>query len=298
MLLLLWRKVLVVNTDYSFIAKYVESSYFKYDELLNFSEKKLDKYIQKTHNRFKKEARDWSFEKNNFWILRTYSSLKMLLSATVFYSNYEFSEEKKIFLSLPYLEYYGLISSCRALLLLSSDKEEFAIIFSATHSSIISSVTKLLESIDLDLSIKFNKHINYLKENREKFSYHLPTRKITDDDIQQTFLDSLYFSRIIAELSQLNSEILEKNIDKESSSKFFIFGNIEKIDIEIFKYFDSSEDYYRLGYIARKVKRPINIHLLATEGLTEDFLANFMEEYAEENQLGALHNLQLIFPFD
>ena len=288
----------MINSNFLFIEKYIESSYFKYDDLLNFSEKKLDKYIQQTHNRFKREATDWSFEKNNFWILRLYSSLKMLLSTTVFYSNYEFSEEKKIFLSLPYLEYYGLISSCRALLLLSSDKEEFSKIFSATHSNIITSITKLLESIDLELSKNFDKHINSLKENRERFSYHLPTRKIIDDDIQQTFLDSLYFSRIIGELAQLNSEILENNIDKESDSKFFIFGNIESIDIEIIKYFNSSEDYYRLGYIARKVKRPINLHLLATEGLTEDFLANYMEEYQEENQLSALHNLQLIFPFD
>lgn len=286
------------NLNFQFIEKYIESSHFNYGELLKFSERKLDKYIQQTHNRFKRESMNWSFEKNNFWILRLYASLKMLLSATVFYSNYEFSEEKKIFLLLPYLEYYGLINSCKALLLLSSDKEEFSIIFSATHSNIISSITKLLESIDLELSTKFNKHINNLKENRERFSYHLPTRKITDNDIQETFLDSLYFSRIIGKLAQLNSEILEKNIDKESDSKFFIFGNIEEIDNEIIKYFNSSEDFYRLGYIARKVKRPINLHLLATEGLTEDFLANYMEEYQEENQLSALHNLQLIFPFD
>ncbi len=286
------------NLNFQFIEKYIESSYFNYHELLNFSENKLDTYIQQTHNRFKKEAIDWSFEKNNFWILRLYASLKMLLSATIFYSNYEFSKEKKIYLSLPYLEYYGLINSCRALLLLSSGKDKFSIIFSATHKNIINSTTKLLESIDLKLSIKFNKHINYLKENRERFSYHLPTRKIIDDNIQETFLDSLYFSRIIGELAQLNSEIIEKNIDKESDNKFFIFGDIEKIDIEIIKYFNSSEDFYRLKYIARKVKRPVNLHLLATEGLTEDFLANYMEEYQEENQLSALHNLQLIFPFD
>jgi len=286
------------NTNFTYIKKYIESSYFNYDEISAYSDKKIDKYIQKTHNRFKIEATDWNYDKNNFWVLRLYASLKMLLSSTVFYSHYEFSEEQKTYLSLPYHEYYGLISSCRALLLLSSDKEEFSIIFSATHSNIIKSTTQLLQSIDINLANKFDKHITSLKENRERFSYHLPTKKILNEDIEKTFNDSIGFSRIIAELTQLNSEILEKNVDTESDNQYFVFGNIQAFDKDIFQYFNSDEDYHRLGYIVRKVKRPINIHLLATEGLTEDFLGNYMEEYTEENQLGALHNLQLIFPFD
>ncbi len=284
--------------EFAFITKYINSSYFNYEEIRAYSDKKLDKYIQQTHNRYKIEATSWGYDKNNFWILRLYASLKMLLSSTVFYSHYEFSQEQKIYLSLPYLEYYGLISSCRALLLLSSDKEDFSIIFSATHSNIIKSTTQLLKSIDIELSNRFYKHITSLKENRERFSYHLPTKKIVDENINETFNDSIDFSRLIAELTQLNSEILEKNINNESDSQYFVFGNIQDIEDEIFKYFNSEEDFYRLGYISRKVKKPINIHLLATEGLTEDFLGNYMEEYAEENQLGALHNLQLIFPFD
>jgi hypothetical protein len=286
------------NIKFTFIKKYIDSSYFNYEKIRNYNDKKLDKYIQQTHDRFKCEATNWNYNKNNLWILRLYASLKMLLSSTVFYSNYEFSQEHKIYLSLPYLEYYGLISSCRALLLLNSNKEDFSIIFSATHNNIINSITQLLKSIDIELSIRFQEHIIDLKENRERFSYHLPTKKIFNEDINETFNNSIYFSKLIAELVQLNSEILENNVDTESDSKYFIFWNIPKIEDKIFKYFNSKEDFYRLSYIARKVKKPINIHLLATEGLTEDFLGNYIEEYAEENQLGALHNLQLIFPFD
>lgn len=191
------------TTEFAFITKYIDSSNFNYEEIRAYSDKKLDKYIQQTHNRFKVEATNWNYDKNNLWILRLYASLKMLLSSTVFYSHYEFSEEQKIYLSLPYLEYYGLISSCRALLLLSSDKEDFSIIFSATHSNIITLTTQLLKSIDIELSNRFSKHIIDLKENRERFSYHLPTKKIVDEDINETLNDSIDFSRLIAELTQL-----------------------------------------------------------------------------------------------
>jgi len=281
-----------------FINKYISSSSFTYNELTSFDHRKLNTYIQNTHLKYTNEAKEWNIEKNNFWILRLYASLKMLLSSTLFYSNYEFSKEKKIYIALPYFEYYGLVSSCRALLLLSSDKDVFSTIFSATHRDIIKSTTQLLTSIDTKLSEEFNQHINSLKDRRERFSYHIPTKKIITDDVDITYESSLNYSRLLAEMAQLNSEVLQKTVTTDKNREHFIFGNVQEIDDEIFKYFDSDEDYYRLGYIARKVKKPISIHQLATEGLTEDFLGNYMEEYAEENNLSPLHNLQLIFPFD
>ena len=66
---------------------------------------------------------------------------------------------------------------------------------------------------------------------------------------------------------------------------------------DVQKYFDSLEDFNRLRYIARKMYMPHNLFVMCTEGLVEDFLGNFMDEYTEENNLGCLHNLQLIFPF-
>ncbi len=274
------------------IERYIESHYYRYEHINKYSPKKLNKYIQKTQDKFVAESREWTIKKNSIWLLRLYASIKMMLSSTVLYSHYEFSENKQLYLSMPYYEYYGLLNCCRALTLSRPEKDEFETVFKAPHSTIINLTVETLKSIDNNLANEFEKHINLLKDRREMFSYNFPTKKIEEE--MTTFYDTLEYSKLICEIAQLNSLILEES-KKNNSDSFVLDSQYIKEDVQ--KYFDSLEDFNRLRYIARKMYMPHNLFVMCTEGLVEDFLGNFMDEYTEENNLGCLHNLQLIFPF-
>lgn len=270
--------------------------YFDYCKIDEFDKNNINLFKQSRVRFFDKEMLSWDAKKHSTWMLRLYASIKMLLSSTVMFTSYEFSLEKNIYLSLPYFEYYALLHSCRAFLFVCHDELDFDKLFNMTHSKIINVTANYLKSINVEYSENFAFHLKELKQKREKYSYQLPTSSVITSDSEESYRDSLDYARLLGELSQLSSAVMSNSYKTNSSSKLFKF-DLNDVSDFIKKYFDSSEDWCRLIYMTRKMNYPSDILCLSTEGLTEDFIGNFLEEYLNDNELSPLHNLQLIYPF-
>ena len=135
-----------------------------------------------------------------------------------------------------------------------------------------------------------------LKANRELISYRSPssgdTEVLKHDDI-------LCSATILAEFAQMNSEILERSILKNSDEQHFLFHKkyalqLTKVTIEDRDFFDK-EDAYRLGYLAKKYPLPTNILHLMTEGHVEDFFGAWCAEEEDESAFDPDTDWRLIF---
>ena len=112
--------------------------------------------------------------------------------------------------------------------------------------------------------------------------------------------DILELATQLAEVAQLNSELLEAALEKHCTHSNFEFldSYIEKLsqvelvgDVHV-----DWEDIYRLSYLARKWPRPTSLQRTITEGHVEDFFGAWCaEEDEDENIFNPDIDHQLIF---
>ncbi|WP_147273085.1 hypothetical protein [Billgrantia montanilacus] len=60
-------------------------------------------------------------------------------------------------------------------------------------------------------------------------------------------------------------------------------------------HFHDKEDWYRLGYLARKHPRPTNILHIMSEGHVEDFFGSWCAEDDNENSIDPGEDWQILF---
>lgn len=222
---------------------------------------------------YSKLTNNWTSEKNSEWLCRIYMSAKMILSSTLTLQSLEFSDVKNLRVVIPYLEYYSVLSAMRSLIFtLPNENWSDGNILNMNHSKIINLTCDYISRFDIELSQKIKKKISILKAQRELISYKAPTSG--DFNINKN-IDVENICRLLVEIAQFNSEILEASIHKNSSQNNFKFdtnyiSKLIKISIENTDFLDL-EDSYRLDYLRRKWPVPTNILHIMTEGHTEDF---------------------------
>jgi hypothetical protein len=89
--------------------------------------------------------------------------------------------------------------------------------------------------------------------------------------------DLTEFLTILAEIAEFNSELLEISITKNADPVTFEvldehIHQIASVEVEGFAFSDD-EDYYRLSYVQRMIRRPYHLGLIMREGQSEDFMA-------------------------
>lgn len=96
--------------------KYANRNWFyNYRELFDLTdEKKLLSVSGDISKQYSLLTKDWSIELNSEWTCRIYLASKMILNATVILKQAEFAEEKNLRITIPYLEYYAVLSLLRA----------------------------------------------------------------------------------------------------------------------------------------------------------------------------------------
>lgn len=245
-----------------------------------FTDIALKKYISWISRRAAKVSSAWNDEANSEWLVRMFLAARMTLGASVMASSRDYAEEKNLRIVIPYLDYYTLLYSMKSLVLtlpgISWNQGE---IISQTHSKTINVVCDALAKLDTKIAAETKDKILKSKAIRELISYRAPS---SGDNLTNLEGPPFQTCRVLLEVAQLTSEILERSIVKKNSGKRFeiIDEYIEQAfqnTIEGVNFFDD-EDYYRIGYFCRKYPFPVNIYHMMSEGHVEDFFGSWMDD--------------------
>jgi hypothetical protein len=275
--------------------------YFEYDNMnYHFDESDINKNAQSLRQKFSTLTKNWDEELNSKWVARDYLAVKMILSASVLLSSAEFSKEKNIRIVEPYLIYYSLLSCSRAVLYTSPFSDwNNGELFKMTHQKTINIVGDIISKYSKEKGKDIKNQIDWAREYREIFSYKFPANGLTEHHLNID--DTIEICKLLCEIAQFQSKVLENSITKNSTKPFTLDWNILSVGFRYgeknFQFIDK-EDGYRLDYITRKQKRPFSLHLTMTEGMVEDFFGAWYPE--DDTNLDDFYNpdsnWQIIFP--
>lgn len=271
--------------------------------LLHAPESNLKRYIDSRRLAFSKLAKAWNDELNTEWFSRTYSASRLIMLATLKLNSARFATEHNLNVVVPYLCYYGVLNSLRALLLvLPSQAWKNGELFKASHSKTITAtcddVGRVLEAWKKtkDKSGTQRSAVGKTKALRELASYKAPTSGVSFPLAWEDLVD---MCGVVVELAQLNAEILGKALAKHAHSKYqpgFVESKLLPLiehDIDGHYYFDD-EDYFRVAYYARKKTLATSMYQLLKEGHVDDFFGAWGEK-EDEHSFDPDQDIRLIF---
>ena len=110
---------------------------FPYRALSTLKEPLAQSYCHSLRQRFKKNAQlPYASEE---WLVRTYISVKLILSASVMLSSARYAAAKALRIVEPYLLYYSLLNTSRALVLLVPEQrwDDGKLLDETTHTKVL-----------------------------------------------------------------------------------------------------------------------------------------------------------------
>jgi hypothetical protein len=272
--------------------------YYDFRELeQSLDAEKLRKNLDRLSARYSIITKSWDSEKNSEWICRIYLSAKMILSATLQLEALIHARQQNLRIVVPYLEYYTYLALLRAVVYTLPEVEwDNGSLVAISHSKAINLAFDYLSKYNPEKSAKLKELTLDLKANRELISYRSPSSGDGDLVVHDGVETS---ATLLAEIAQMNSEILERSIHKNADDGGYVFlqsyaSQLSEVTIEGRKFFDQ-EDRYRLGYLMRKYPLPTNIKHMLTEGHVEDFFGAWCAEQGEQGGFDPDHDWRLIF---
>ena len=261
------------------------SEYYEFLQILNdLSEDDLLKFKTKNSQKFSSITATWTDALNSEWTARMFLAAKMIYSSTLLLNTLDYSEDKNVRITSPYLQYYALLNSCRALLFTHPLQDwKNGELKSQSHKAIINNTHNVLSQISSTFADEVRSYLLHAKEFRELHSYQFPGDGLIGE--QNLFEDINLYNTIdkcaaLCDIAQLTSETLEKSFNKNCSEK--TFGYDEATFEQCFIYGKSSfqqidiEDWQRIGSYVRKTQRPYCIVLTMTAGMTDNFFGNWL----------------------
>jgi len=249
--------------------------YYTYRRFFDIcTEAKLNTVTGKILTQYANLTKNWDTTTNSEWTCRTYLATKMILNATVLTNALDYTNDVGLRIANPYFEYYATLSLLRALVYtIPTESWSGGELMAITHSKSINVAFDWIAKFDKETAQRLKRVTQQLKAQREVISYRAPA---SGDSILNNDYDLYELLIIVAEVAQLNSELLEASVSKNASPNTFAvdFEHITQIaqfEIDGFAFTDP-EDGYRLDYIRRKQPHPCNLALTMTEGQTEDFI--------------------------
>jgi hypothetical protein len=229
-------------------------------------------------------AAGWTSEQTSIWIVRNYFSMRLMLWASVLAQSHEFADQVNLGPLLPYCRYYAVLSCMRAMVISSPDQPwHIDNLFGMTHSKTLNIAIDILGRIDQGFAIKVLGNVKAWRDSRELFSYRGPSAGNVVPTMAEP--DWLEVCRVCGEVAQMQSELLERALEKRSTPPSMILAEHQEIAVAFQigdqKYRDA-EDRYRIGYLNRKWRFPVNIIQMATEGHVEDYFGAWYREDSED----------------
>ena len=261
-----------------------------------FEEKLVSRRSQKLMQQFALLTKSWNGELNSEWTVRAYFSAKMVLAASVMAQSLRYAEEHNLRAVTSYLSYYTVMHSLRAIAFTSPNVawNDGELLF-MTHTKTINVSCEEIGQFNRELSEHVKQAVLHLKAFRELISYRAPSG---GDRFPKPDFDICEYSRCFLEVAQLQSELLEASIEKNVTKVFELqdeyLSRITDIDMGGVHFHDK-EDWYRLGYLARKHPRPTNIVHMMSEGHVEDFFGSWCSDDENEASFDPHENWQILF---
>lgn len=259
--------------------------FYKYRNLFDLTEEnKLVSVCGDISKQYSTLTKNWSVELNSEWTCRIYLATKMILNATVIIKQAEFAEEKNLRITIPYLEYYAVLSLLRAVVFtLPSQKWDKGRLVEISHSKSINLAVDWIARFNQETAALVKHTCFLLKAQRELISYKAPASG--DNNLGEEY-DVVGISTLLAEVAQFNSELLEASVAKNTNPDHHKVlesdvHNVCHVNIGDFSFSDN-KDYHRMGYVMRKQPYPFNIANFMTEGQTEDFIGAWDAEDYED----------------
>lgn len=244
-----------------------------------FAEQKVGAFSSALSTRLGPVTKAWDTELNSEWVTRIYFAARMVLGASVTAQSLRYATEKNLRPVVPYLEYYTLLHALRAVVFtdLGTPWKNFELL-KLTHTKTINVSTSIIAGLDKGLGEEMKHGALQLKAFRELISYRAPS---SGDKFKRHDFDVIEWSRLLLELAQMQSELIESWVLKNATGDYELKEEWIKEactfrtdDIEIHE----PEDRYRLGYLARKYPRPTNILHIMSEGHVEDFFGSWTQD--------------------
>ncbi|WP_250455319.1 hypothetical protein [Caballeronia sp. ATUFL_M2_KS44] len=247
--------------------------YYDFKVLSTLENKACTNVADRMTQRYTKEAKLWTEERNSGWTCRLFTAAKLIMAATLHVNACDYSEEKNLRVVAPYLRYYAVLSLLRAVChtLPEFDWNGGALIQMA-HGKAIDGAISHLRRFDPAIADGALKEVKLLKAERELVSYRAPSAGDENVGTRDAFVR---LCQLLCDVAQFNSELLERCIIRHADKSTFQLRNedaekIAFIDIDG-HYFLDDEDARRLSYLYRKQPCPTNLMFYMKEGFVDDF---------------------------
>jgi hypothetical protein len=288
---------------------------YDYVQINRLSEDVIARYSSSLIQRFK--VRGETPEECEEWIVRTYVALKYLLGASVLLSSAQFAIRTNLRIVQPYLLYYALFNSSRALMLVTPEHlwKDGKILDETTHAKTQAVTHDTLRYLSPDVAARYFDINRRVIAGRELLSYKFPAEGLNGalasivSDIEAV----VSICHFIAEMAELHSECLQTAF---RSSIVKASGNREAILSRAYLYEHKSldntirdaNDYMRFRQYLRGTDRPLSLHLTASPGAVEDFFGQWCPKDEPETPIQAAprkivqydpddHDWRIIFDF-
>lgn len=243
-------------------------------------EQRCERAIQKLFSRYSKETKAWDDIKNTEWTCRLYMAAKLIMMATLQLNSLDFAESVNLRAATPHLRYYTLLSLSRAICLtLPENKWNDGDLLTMNHDRALKSTANHVSMFDQKVGVRVDSAIRLAKAHRELIDYRAPSSGYSDLSRIKRFKS---LCRLLAELAQMNSELLETSFENQTSDVAFEILESEAwklLDVEIGGHsFIDREDIRRISYLARKHPRPANLRALMTDGHVEQFFGAWCDD--------------------
>jgi hypothetical protein len=163
-----------------------------------------------------------------------------------------------------------------------------ALASATTHTKVLNVTRDYLRQISPELSARYDDVSQQALKARELFSYSFPAEGLSSarDSLPPNLGDVIDICQALAELAQLHSECIQSafrgaapvSLDRESPSFRNLYQYEHRLSGSIFV---DSEDRYRLWQIERHLQRPLSLHIMARQGLVEDFFGAWTTKQRE-----------------
>jgi len=285
------------------------STEFPYESLATLGDTLVKSYCEGLRQRFQKRTKLANAHEE--WFFRTHVAVKLILSSTVMLSSARYAVKKGLRMVEPYLSYYALLNTSRALVLMIPEQEwRDGELFEATHQKVRNVAADQLRCVSTEKATEYRDLVQRALLSRELFSYRFPAEGLKGDIARSLpdFDQTVSMCRYIGEVAQLHSECLEAAFSSLGRpmgdfSEDALRGVFEYESQHLGRLLHDSDDYQRLGSALVKVGRPVSLSLTATEGLVEDFFGAWdfsedaLEGEDEDRYVPHTNEWDLIFPF-
>lgn len=280
------------------------TDWFDYAVLEDFPEKVIRAYVEGVRREAATIAKGISRDQLSERMARHYLAGKMLLSATLMLSSRDYSESRNVLVADSYLQYYGALSAARALLLTMPRLPwNGGALEMMSHEKIINNSASELRGFDKVTGQAYLKRMQLRRETRELFSYRFPLSGPSSfDGSYPDPGETLDDCRLLADLAQLNSVIVEEAVERHCPEPPDI--NTDIVLDAVFRLAGSKRnwneaDAQRLDHIFRKRRHPARIWGMMTEGAVEDFFGAWRRPGGEldEDDFDPDAQMRMVFDF-